>query len=38
MPRKPYKFRINQHKDRIIFLYTPEGPDSELIISGSADG
>lgn len=35
---RAYKDRLKGHKDTILVLYAPDGPDGHLLVSGSADG
>lgn len=35
---KAYKNRLKGHKDGVITLYSPDGPESGIIFSASKDG
>ena len=35
---RAYKDRLKGHKDTILVLFAPDGPDGHLLVSGSADG
>ncbi len=35
---KAYKDRLKGHKDAVITLFSPDGPDSTFLLSASKDG
>lgn len=35
---RAYKDRLKGHKDTILILFSPDGPDGHILVSGSADG
>jgi F-box and WD-40 domain protein 1/11/F-box/WD-40 domain protein 7 len=35
---RAYKDRLKGHKDTIQILFSPDGPDGQILVSGSADG
>ena len=35
---RAYKDRLKGHKDTILILFSPDGPEGHIIVSGSADG
>ncbi|OMJ92964.1 hypothetical protein SteCoe_4185 [Stentor coeruleus] len=35
---RAYKDRLKGHKDTILILHSPDGPEGHLLVSGSADG
>ena len=35
---RAYKDRLKGHKDTILVLFSPNGPDGHILVSGSADG
>ena len=35
---RAYKDRLKGHKDSILVLFSPDGPDGHILVSGSADG
>ena len=34
---RAYRDRLKGHKDAILYLYSPDGPEGGFVISGSAD-